>query len=87
MAEYATSRRMRQAGLIARMGERRDVNRVLVGKSEGKGQLGRPRRKWEDNIKRDLQDVGWVGMDWIDMAQNRGRLGALVNAVMELQFP
>jgi hypothetical protein len=57
------------------MGKRRDAHRVLMGKPEGERPLGRPRRKWEDNIKRDLQDVGWVGMDWIDLAQNRGKWG------------
>jgi hypothetical protein len=69
------------------MGERRHAHRVLVGNPQGETPLGRPRRKWEDNIKGDLQNVGWVGMDWIDLAQNRGKWGALVNEVMELQFP
>jgi hypothetical protein len=62
------------------MGERREACRVLVGKSEGKRPLGRPRRGWEDNIKMDLQEVGWRGMDWIDMAQDRDRWWALVSA-------
>jgi len=62
------SRRMRWAGHIARMGERRGVYRVLVGKTEGKGPLGKPRRRWEDNIKMDLQIVGFAGMDWIELA-------------------
>jgi len=69
------------------MGERRGVYRVLVGKPEGKRPLGRPRRKWEDNIKIDLQEVGCGGMDWIDLAQNRDRLRALVTAVMNLRVP
>ena len=56
------------------------------GEPEGERPLGRPRRKCKDNIKRDLQDVGWVGMDWIDLAQNSGKWWALVNAVMKLQF-
>ena len=68
-----------------RMGERRGVYRVLVGKPEGKRSLGRPRRRWEDNIKMDLQEVGWGGMDWIELAQDRGRRRVLVNAVMNLR--
>jgi len=62
------SRRMRWAGHVARMGESRDVYRVLVGKSEGKSLLGRPRHRWEDNIKMDLQEVGCGGMEWIELA-------------------
>ena len=61
--------------------------RVLVGKPEGKGPLGRPRRKWDDNIKKGLQDVGCGGMDWIDLAQDRDRWTELVNAVMNLRIP
>ena len=67
------TRRMRWAGHVARMGERRGVYRVLVGKHEGKRPLGRPRRRWEDNIKMDLQEVGFGGMDWIELAQDRDR--------------
>jgi hypothetical protein len=63
------------------MGEGRGVYMVLVGKPEGKRPLGRPRRKWEDNIKMDLQEVGYGGMDWIELAQDRDRWQALVNAV------
>ena len=63
--------RMRWAGHVARLGERRGVYRVLVGKPEGKRPLGRPRRRWEDNIKMDLQEVGCGGMDWIELAQDR----------------
>jgi hypothetical protein len=81
------SRRMRWAGYVVRMGERRGVYGVLVGKSEGKRPLGRPRRRWDDNIKMDLQEVGCGGMDWIDLAQDRGRWRALVNAVMNLRVP
>ena len=81
------SRSMRWAGHVARMGESRCVYRVLVGKSEGKRPLGRPRRRWEDNIKVDLQDVGCGGMDWIDLAEDRDRWRALVNVVMNLQVP
>jgi hypothetical protein len=69
------------------MGERRDVYKVLVGKSEGKRPLGRPRRRWEDNIKMDLQDVGCGGMDWIKLALDRDRWRTLVNAVMKLRVP
>jgi hypothetical protein len=81
------SRRMRWAGLVARMGERRGVYRVLVGKPQGKRTLGRPRRRWEDNIKMDLQEVGLGGMDWIELALDRERRRAVVNAVMILRFP
>jgi len=78
---------MREAGHVARMGERRGVYRVLVGKREGKRPLGRPRCRWEDNIKIDLQEVGCGGMDWIELAHNRYRWQALVNAVMNLRVP
>jgi len=67
------TRRMSWAGHVARMGERRDVYRVLVGKPEGKRPLGRPRGRWEDNIKMDLQEVGCGGMDWIELSQDRER--------------
>ena len=69
------------------MGEWRGVYRVLVGKPEGKRPLGRPRRKWEDNIKMDLQEVGCGDVDWIELAQDRERRWVLVNAVMNLQVP
>jgi len=75
---------MRWAGLVARMGESKGVHRVLVGKPEGKRPLGRPRRRWED-IKMDLQKVGYGGMEWTKLAQDRDRLRALVNAVMNLR--
>ena len=81
------SRRMRWAGHVARMGEGRGVYRVLVGKHEGKRPLGRPRRRWEDNIKMDLQEVGCGNVDWIDLVQNRDRWRALVKAVMNLRVP
>jgi hypothetical protein len=68
------------------MGERRGAYRALVGKPEGKGPLGRPRRRWEDNIKMDLKEVGG-GADWIDLAQDRDRWRSLVNAVMNLRVP
>jgi len=63
----------------------RAAYRVLVGKPNGRKPLGRRRRKWEDNIKMDLQEVGWGGMDWTDLAQDRDRWRAVVNAVMNLQ--
>jgi hypothetical protein len=69
------------------MGERRGTYRGLVGKPEGRRPLGRPRRRWEDDIKMDLREVGWRGMDWIDLAQDRDRWRALVNAVMNLRVP
>jgi len=69
------------------MGEKRSVYRVLAGKPEGKRLLGRPRRRWEDNIKLDLQEVGCGSMDWIELAQDRDRWRALVNAVMNLWVP
>jgi len=81
------SRIMRWVGHVARMGEGRDVYRVLVGNPEGKSPLGRHRRRWEDNIKMDLQEVGCGGMDWIELAQDRNRWRAPVNAVMNLRVP
>ena len=69
--------RMRWAGQVARMGERKGVYRVLVGKPEGKKPLGRPRSRWEENIKIDLQKVGCGDMDWIELAQDRERCGHL----------
>ena len=81
------SRRMRWAGHVARICERRDVYRVLVGKPEGKRPLGRPRHRWEDNIKMDLQEVGCGGMYWIELAQDSERWRTLVNVVMNLRVP
>jgi hypothetical protein len=69
------------------MGERKGVYMVLVGKPEGKSPLGIHRRRWEGNIKADIQEVECGGMDWIGLAQDRGRWRALVNAVMNLRVP
>jgi hypothetical protein len=77
---------MRWAGHVARIGEGRGVHRVLVGKPEGKRPFGRPTRRWEDNIKTDLQSVLW-GMDWIDVAQDRDKWRALVSTVMNFRVP
>ena len=81
------SRRMRWAGHVARMGEEREVYRVLVGKPEGKSPLGRPRRRWVDNIRINLQEVGYGSVDWIGLAQDRDRWRTLVSAVMNLRVP
>ena len=81
------SRRMRWAGHVARMGEGRAVYRVLVGKPEGRRPLGRPRRRWEDNIRMDHREVGCGCVDWMEPAQDRDRWRALVSAVMNLRVP
>ncbi|KAJ4444111.1 hypothetical protein ANN_05900 [Periplaneta americana] len=81
------SRRLRWAGHIARMGESRNAYRVLVGRPEGKRPLGRPRRRWEDNIKMDLREVGYDGRDWINLAQDRDQWRAYVRAEMNLRVP
>jgi hypothetical protein len=81
------SRRMSWAGHVAQMGEKRNVYRLLVGKPEGKRPLGRPRHRWEDNIKIDLLEIGWGDVDWIGLAQDRDKWRALVNAVMNLRVP
>ena len=81
------SRRMRWAGHVAHMGEERGVYRVLVGKPEGRKPLGRPTRRWVDNIRMDLQEVGCGYMDWIGLAQDRDRWRTLVSAVMNFRVP
>jgi hypothetical protein len=81
------SRRMRWAGHVARMGEGRGVYRVLVGKPEGNRPLGRPRRRWEDNIKMDLREIGIDGANWILLAQDRVQWRVFVSTVIHLLFP
>jgi hypothetical protein len=78
---------MRWAGHVARMGEKRKAYRLLVGKPEGKRPLGRPRRRWVDNIRMDLGEVGWGDGDWISLTQDRDRWGALVSSVLNLRVP
>ena len=85
IVQMIKSRRMRWVEYVAHQGERRDVYRVLVGKPEGKSPLRRPRHRWEDNIKMDLQEVGCRGKAWIKLARDRDRWQALVNVVMKLQ--
>jgi len=80
------SKKMRWAWHVARMEEGRCVHRVLMGKPEGKRQLGRPKRRWEDNIKMDRQEVGGGG-DWMELAKNRDSWRALVNTVMNFRLP
>jgi hypothetical protein len=80
------SRRMRWARHVTCTGEKRNVYRILVGKPEGKRPLGRSRRRWEDNIRMDLRERGWGGMDWIDLAQDRDQWRALVNTVMNFRI-
>jgi hypothetical protein len=81
------SRRMNWTGHVARMGEKRNAYRLLVGKPEGKRPLGRPRRRWVDNIRMDLGEVGRGDVDWIGLAQDKNRWKALVNLVLNLRVP
>jgi hypothetical protein len=79
------SRRMRWEEHVARIGEKRNAYRILVGMPEGKRRLRRPRHRWVDNIKMDLREIGWDGMDWIDLAQDKDQWRTLVNTVMNLR--
>jgi hypothetical protein len=81
------SRRTRWAGHVARMGEKRNAYRLLLGKPEGKSPLGRPRRRWLYNIRMDLGEVGWGDVDWIGLAKDRNRWRALVDSVLNLHVP
>jgi hypothetical protein len=81
------SGRMRWAGHLARMGVKRNARRILVGKPVGKRPLGRPRCRWEDNIKTDFREIGWGGMQWINPGQNRNQWRDFVNTVMNLRIP
>jgi hypothetical protein len=85
MIRQIKSRRMRWAGHVARMGEERDMYRVLMGKPEVKRPLGRQRRRWEDGIRMDLKEIGSGSVDWIQMAQDRDRWRTLVNTVMHVR--
>jgi hypothetical protein len=81
------ARRMRWAGHVARMGEVRCAYNILIGRPEGRRPLGRPRRRWEDNIKMDLREIGFGDVGWIHLTQDRDRWRALVNTVMNLRVP
>jgi hypothetical protein len=87
LVRVINSRRMKWAGHVARMGEGRGAYRVWVGKTERKRALGRPRRRWENNIRMDLQEAGCGCVDWIGLAQDRERWRALVSAMMNLRVP
>jgi hypothetical protein len=80
-------RRIRWAGHVASMGEVRGAYNILFGRPEGRRPVGRPRRRWEDNIKMDLREIWFVGVDWIHWAQDRDRWRALVNMVINLRVP
>jgi hypothetical protein len=81
------ARRVRWTGHVARMGEKRNAYKLLVGKPEGRKPLGRPRRRWADNIRKDLVEVEWGDVDWISLAQDRDRWRALVNSVLNFRVP
>jgi hypothetical protein len=81
------SRNIRWARHVARIGAKRNAYRILVGHPEEKRPLGTPRRRWEDNIRMDLREIGWGGMDWIDLAQDREQWRALVYMVMNFRVP
>jgi len=78
---------MRSAGHVAYIGAGRGAYRLLMGRREGKKSLAKPKRRWEDNAATDLQEVGWRGVDWIDLARDRERWQAFVNVVMNVWFP
>jgi hypothetical protein len=80
-------RRMRWVGHVARMSDKTSAYRILVVRPEGKRPLGRPRRRWEDKIKMNLREIGWDGMYWIDLAQDRDQWRALLNTGMKLRVP
>jgi hypothetical protein len=84
---YSSPSIIKNAGHVAQMGVKRKAYRILVGNPEGKRPLGRPRRRWMNNIKMDLREIGRDGMDWIDLAQDRDKWRALVNTVMNLRIP
>jgi hypothetical protein len=79
------SRRMRWTGYVSRMGEKRNAYRILVGKPEGNTPLGRPRLRLEYNIRMDRREIGWGGMNWVDLAQDRDQWRALVNTLIKLR--
>jgi hypothetical protein len=81
------ARRLRWAGHVVRRGEKRNVYRLLMGKAEGRSPLGRPRRRWLYNIRVDLVEVGWGDVNWIGLAEDRGRWRALVYSVLNLRVP
>jgi hypothetical protein len=85
MITMTKSRRMRWACHVARMGLKRNTNRILVGKSEGKRPVGRSRRRWLHNVKLDLREIGWGGMDWFDLSQDRDQWRALVSTEINLR--
>jgi hypothetical protein len=87
MIRIIKSRRIRWAGHATRMGEKRNAYRLLVGKPEGKRPLGRPRRRWVDNIRMDLREVGWGNVGWIGLAKDRNRWRGLVNSVLNVRVP
>jgi hypothetical protein len=81
------SRRIRWEGHVVRMGEKRNVYRILVGEPKGKRPLGRPRRRWVGNIKMELREIGWDSMGWTDLAQDKDQYRDLVNTVINLRVP
>jgi hypothetical protein len=84
---YTYTRSLYKYVYVARLGEKRNAYKIMVGKPEGKRPLGRPRRRWVDNIKMDLRNIGRDGIDWIDVAQDRDQLRVIVNTVKKLRVP